>query len=543
MRRPSFDASGSSGMRIELVSAGPRGACSHHDGCMPLLSPLARLAVALLVVGSAGFAADTTRPNIVIILADDLGFGDTGCYGATAVKTPHVDRLAREGRRFTSVHATAATCTPSRYSIMTGEYAFRQEGTGVLPGDAALIIASGRPTLASVLHDAGYVTGAVGKWHLGLGTTEHPADWNGRVAPGPLEVGFDYSFIMAATGDRVPCVYVEDHGVAGLNPADPIRVSYRAPFPGEPLGTTERASLRLDWSEGHNQAIVNGVGRIGYMTGGRAALWRDEDMADTFAAKAVGFIERNRTKPFFLYFATHGIHVPRVPHPRFVGATAMGPRGDAIAEFDDTVGQVLSALEKSGLEKNTIVILTSDNGPVLDDGYRDGAVEKLGAHRPAGPWRGGKYSLFEAGTRVPFIVRWPGHVPSGGTSDALISQVDLLATFAALTGRPHPGATARDSRDLGSAMFGQAARGRDHLLEHAGSLGIRVGDWKFIPPARGAAKNAGNETGKSAEPQLYDLTSDPGERTNLAKDAAHAGRLAEMSALLERERARRSPSP
>jgi arylsulfatase A-like enzyme len=331
---------------------------------------------------------------------------------------------------------------------------------------------------------------------------------------------------------------VENHAVVGLNPADPIEVSYAKPFPGEPLGTTHRDTLRLDWSPGHNMAVVNGVGRIGHMKGGRAARWRDEDMADTFAAKGVKFIEENRARPFFLYFATHGIHVPRVPHPRFVGATTMGARGDAIAEFDDTVGQVLGALEKFGLAKNTIVILTSDNGPVLDDGYKDDANEKLGAHKPAGPWRGGKYSLYEAGTRVPFLVRWPGHVAAGTTSDAIVSQVDFVATFAALAGRPHPGATARDSRDQRAALLGNAPAGRDHVLEHAGAVSVRVGGWKFIPPAKGPAKNAGNESGKTDAPQLYDLATDPGEQRNLAADPAHAARIAELSAVLAREKAR-----
>ena len=228
--------------------------------------------------------------------------------------------------------------------MLTGEYAFRQKGTGILPGDAKLIIEPGRPTLASMLKSAGYKTGVVGKWHLGLGAGV--IDWNGEIKPGPNEIGFDESFIMAATGDRVPCVYVRNHRIENLDPADPIQVSYQNPFPGEADGVRDRASLKMDWSHGHNQAVVNGVGRIGYMSGGRKARWTDETMAETFAKEAVAFIGRSKDQPFFLYFATHDVHVPRIVNPRFAGKTTMGPRGDAIAEFDWQVGQVLDAIER-----------------------------------------------------------------------------------------------------------------------------------------------------------------------------------------------------
>jgi len=340
-----------------------------------------------------------SRPNIVLIYTDDLGYGDVSSYGATAVETPNIDRLAKEGLRFTDVQSPAATCTPSRYALLTGEYAFRRPGTGILPGDAALVIEPGRTTLPSMLQRAGYTTGVVGKWHLGLGPKGGP-DWNGEIRPGPNDVGFDYSFIMAAAGDRVPTVYVENRRVVGLDPADPITVSYATPLGSGPTG---KANPKVAPRYGHDQTIVNGISRIGYMTGGRGALWRDEDMADVYARKAVAFIEQQRQKPFFLFFATHDPHVPRRPHPRFVGRTGMDPRGDAIIQADWCVGEVLTALDRLKLTRDTLVVFTSDNGPVVDDGYQDEAVEKLGSHRPAGPFRGGKYSLFEAGTRVPFI--------------------------------------------------------------------------------------------------------------------------------------------
>src|SRR5688572_28230024 len=264
-----------------------------------------RLAIAAaLLLSVARSASPQTTPNVILIYADDLGYGDVSAYGAKALSTPNIDRLAKAGLRFTDAHSAAATCTPSRYALLTGEYAFRRPGTGVLPGDAALVIEPGRTTLASMLKSAGYATGVVGKWHLGLGPKGGP-DWNGDITPGPNDIGFDYSFIMAATGDRVPTVYVENRRVAGLDAADPIAISYVEPWPGQPTGRANPELLRVVPSHGHDQTIVNGISRIGYMKGGAAALWKDEDLADVFTGKAVAFIERQRTRPFFLYFALH----------------------------------------------------------------------------------------------------------------------------------------------------------------------------------------------------------------------------------------------
>lgn len=387
-----------------------------------------RKTIGLLAVGALHFSCtqNIEKPNIVIIYADDLGYGDLSCYGATKLTTPNVDRVAQKGLLFTNAHSTSATSTPSRYSLLTGEYAWRKAGTGVATGDASAIITPDRISIASVLKQAGYYTGVVGKWHLGLGPSGG-ADWNGEIYPGPLELGFDYHFLIPATGDRVPCVYVEDRKVVGLDPNDPIKVSFKEPILVEPTGKEHPELLKMHPSHGHDMTIVNGISRIGYMSGGKSALWIDEDIADMITGKAVKFIEENKDKTFFLYFSTHDIHVPRVPHQRFAGKSGMGPRGDAILEFDWSVGEIIRTIEDLGLAAKTLIIVSSDNGPVVDDGYKDDAVEKLNGHKPAGPLRGGKYSAFDAGTRIPFIVRWDGEVKPGET-DALFSQIDLFSS-------------------------------------------------------------------------------------------------------------------
>lgn len=512
--------------------------------------------VSLMTVAAlAACGASAPRPkNIVLILADDLGWGDVSCYGTTAVTTPHVDRLAREGIRFTDAHAPASVCTPTRYAIMTGEYAWRRKGTGIATGDAALLITPGRTTLPSVLKRAGYVTGAIGKWHLGLGPGPGKTDWNTEIVPGPREIGFDYSFLIPATGDRVPCVFVENQRVAGLDPAAPIQVNYnlKGPnYPGEMDGRKDRDRLKLDWDYGHNNAVINGIGRIGYMTGGHKARWVDENIADTLAAKGVAFIERNRDRPFFLYFATHDIHVPRVPNPRFIGKTTMGPRGDVIVQFDDQVGAILDALDRFGLTEDTLVVLSSDNGPVLNDGYKDRAVEALGPHRPAGEFRGHKYSAFEGGTRVPFLVRWPKRIRAGGTSAALVSLADWVATAAALTGQTLEPQDAPDSFNVSAAFLAASAPGRNTLISQDPMLSLREGKWKFIPATAGKRNGqASSELGLLGDPdafvkgahddgrwnvnQLYDTQADPRETNNVA--GQFPDRVASMRAQLQKAR-------
>ena len=479
--------------------------------------PLAILTALLLAPSAKIHAANQPpfNPNIVLILADDLGFGDTGCYGGTKIPTPNIDRLAKQGLRFTDVHATSATCTPSRYALLTGQYPWRKAGTGILPGNAALIIDPQHATLPSILKKAGYQTGIVGKWHLGLGGRGGP-DWNGDIKPGPLEVGFDYAFVQPSTSDRVPCVYIENRRVVGLDPQDPIQVSYGKPIGNEPTGRNHPELLKLGLSQGHEGTIIDGISRIGFMTGGRAARWKDEDKADVLTQKALEFIRQNQRRPFFLEFATHDPHVPRVPNARFVGRSGCGVRGDVIVQFDWCVGQVLVTLEKLNLSSNTVVILSSDNGPVLDDGYDDRAVEDLNGHRPAGPWRGGKYSTYEGGTRVPFILSWPGRVPTG-VSGALVSHVDFCASFAALTGQTIPDGDAPDSRNVLSALLGDSKTGRPTLVEHDGFdiLAFRDGLWKFIEPDLRIRRNPKPDRSYSPAGELYDLGRDLGETNNL----------------------------
>ncbi|MEM7657030.1 MAG: arylsulfatase [Bacteroidota bacterium] len=459
---------------------------------------------------------EPTPPNIVLIYLDDLGFGDMGAYGATDLPTPNMDRLAAGGMRFTDGHAASATCSPSRYALLTGRYPWRNERAKILSGTAPLLIDTAEMTLPKMLRAQGYHTGIVGKWHLGLGNGN--VDWNTRVAPGPNEVGFDEAYILAATQDRVPTVYIDNGQVDQLDPNDPIQVSYQENFPGEPTGKDHPEMLKMKWHHGHNQSIVNGIPRIGYMKGGETAKWIDEDMADVFLEKAQAYVRAQKEAPFFLYYALQQPHVPRTPHPRFVGTSGMGPRGDVIVEADWCIGQLLQTLEEEGLLDNTLIILSSDNGPVLNDGYYDDAVEKIGDHQVAGPLRGGKYSLFEAGTRVPFLTYWKGQIQPG-VSDALVTQIDLFSSLAQLTGSELRGP---DSQPMWEVFAGEKETGREELvLEATSRTALRQGDWIMIPPYGGPPINrqVNIELGNDPAYQLYDLSQDLSQQQNLAESA------------------------
>ena len=424
----------------------------------------------------AGFSLPTTliaqssprQPNVVIIVADDLGYGDLSCYGAHRIQTPGMDRIANEGIRFRQGYCTAATSTPSRYSLLTGLYPWTNREAKILPGNSALIIHTQQVTLPKVIKQAGYVTGSVGKWHLGLG--DGAVDWNKLVYPGAKEIGYDYSFIQAATNDRVPCIFIENGRGVNLDPNDPLYVSYKENFPGEPTGKVNRL---------------------------------------------------------------HQPHVPRVPNERFAGKSGMGPRGDVILEADWCVTEFLKEMDKLGLTENTLVIFTSDNGPVLDDGYQDQAVELVGDHKMAGPLRGGKTSLYDGGTCIPFMLRWPAEVKPGAVSDALVCQMDLLASLSALIGQTYSDKV--DSQNTLPVFLGKGGNGRKELvLEGYFNYALRDGDWVMIPPypdTYGDAEEAAF-AGNSNCYQLYNVKEDIGQQVNLAEKEPK--RLRQMMMTFER---------
>jgi arylsulfatase A-like enzyme len=456
------------------------------------------------------------KPNVLIIYADDLGYGDVSAYKQGTLKTPNIDNLAKSGRRFTNAYATSATCTPSRFALLTGTYPWRNERARVLPGDAPMLIAPNTFTIADLFKTQGYKTGVVGKWHLGLGNGN--INWNQEISETPNDLGFDFSYIMAATNDRVPTVYVKNRKVENLDPKDPLWVSYKENFEGEPTALSHpELMFTQKWQHGHNMSVHNGVPRIGFMKGGKKALWKDETMYEVFLNQAQTFVKNHKTEPFFLYYALHEPHVPRVPNAKFVGKSGMGPRGDAILEADYCVGEIMKTLKETSQLNNTVVIFSSDNGPVLNDGYFDGAEEKLGNHTPAGMLRGGKYSLFEGGTKVPFIVSWPSKVTGNTVSNAEVCQMDLLASFAHYFKTKIP--EGYDSKNFWDALIGKSNLGRNELvLESSGNLAFRYQQYAYIPPHKGPAviAHVKNETAFADLDQLYDLQKDPGQKNNIA---------------------------
>jgi len=492
------------------------------------------------------------RPNVVLIFADDLGYGDLGCYGATKVKTPHIDSLAKQGRMFTDAHSASAVCTPSRYALLTGDYPLRQGGAGAwgpLSHTSGLIIDTKRQTLGQVFKDAKYATACIGKWHLGFGKGK--CDWNKPLRPGPLELGFDYYFGVPKVNSGFPYVYVENDRIVGWDPKDPL--VYR----GKPISPTP--------------TFPPAAGRKSpnAFAGARKAheIYDDEKTATLLTEKAVGWIEKNKANPFFLYLATTNIHHPFTPHPRFKGSSQCGLYGDFIHELDWMVGRLLECLKDSGLADNTLVIFTSDNGGMFNIGGQ--AAWKAG-HELNGDLLGFKFSAWEGGHRVPFIARWPGKIKAGSTSKQMICNVDMVATMASLTGVKIKEGHARDSVDVLPALIGDPARQiRDHLILAAhkrSHLAVRKGKWMYIGAQAGggftAAKRGGHafggpaavtftkrvnsdiENGKikaDAPPeQLYDLDADLAQTTNVSRK--HPEVVKEMKALLARYR-RNAPKP
>ncbi len=426
----------------------------------------ASLAVlSLLLVNTSLAVADPgpPPPNIVLINADDLGYGDLSCYGATKIKTPNIDRLATEGRRFTDAHSASAVCSPSRYGLLTGQYPLRKNFWGPTNLHQELTIGTDQPTLASVLKSAGYATAIIGKWHLGFGRGR--TDWNKPLMPGPLELGFDSYFGMPTVNSGPPAVYVENHGVVGLDSTDPF-------VPGQ-------ASVTQRWPEKGGYTSIGGA---------RNAFerYREEEVGTTFAEKAVAWIEKQQQQavdqPFFLYLATTNIHHPFTPAPRFVGTSGCGRYGDFVHELDWMVGELLAALDRCDLNEKTLVVFTSDNGGMLNKtGQR---AWELG-HRLNGELLGFKFGAWEGGHRVPFIVRWPGQVPAGTTSNALVSQIDLITTFAAAAGAVVPPEAVVDGVNQLAEFTGTATGpAREQLVispNSPGHLTLRQGRWLLIP--------------------------------------------------------------
>lgn len=490
-------------------------------------------------------AVATDQPNIVIIYSDDIGYGDISSYGATMIPTPRIDRLAENGVRFTSGYCMASTCTPSRYSLLTGEYAFRNPRAQILEGNAGAIIRPGTPTIASILRDAGYRTAAIGKWHLGAGDGD--PDWNGEITPTPLDIGFDVSFIIPGTNDRVPTVWLDGTRVHNWSEDDdPIRVSYRRQIGDLPTGRSHPELLRYGADGQHSGTIVNEISRIGWMDGGQSAWWDDEMMAFDILERSQEFVRESRGQPFFLFMSMHENHVPRAPHPDFVGKSETGLRGDAVVELDHVVGELMSTLEELGLKDNTLVVFSSDNGPIFFDGYHDGSIENANGHPASGPFRGGKYQVYEGSTRVPTIVHWPARVKEGTVSDAIVSQVDLLASLAVLVGAEVPEGTAPDSQNQLAAWLGETGEGRDYVIQQGiGALAIRRGDWKLIPASQDVPtwvdqKHNNFENPLSGpmpptdEHSLFNLADDPGESNNVA--GQHPEKVEELLAFLESRR-------
>ncbi|MEQ1828334.1 MAG: arylsulfatase [Pirellula sp.] len=497
---------------------------------------LITLAALLLTWHSGATASEPTKPNIVLILADDLGYGDLGCYGATKVKTPNIDKLASDGRRFTDAHSASSVCTPSRYAMLTGEYPFRKNLWGPVMNPSPLVVDVNRPTLASLLKDQGYHTACFGKWHLGFGDKPKP-DWNKDLKPGPLECGFDHYFGIPVVSSHPPFVWVEDHRVVGLDPSDPLK-----------YGGDEETQV-------FPEKMLKPA-----MSGAKAAhaLYHEEEHGTTLTEKTTSWMRAHQDKPFFVYFATPHIHHPFTPGPRFKGSSEAGRYGDFIQELDWMVGEVMRTLDELKQRDNTLVILTSDNGGMLNVSGQQ--AWELG-HRLNGDLLGFKFDSWEGGHRVPFIAHWPGKIPAGSVADQLICQIDFVTTFAALTGSV---VTGPDSVNILPALLGTPDKPlRDHLVitpSKEKNLALREGRWLYIG-AQGGGGFAGDKPGDhllggpgafkftneinsdiadgkiktdAPEAQLYDLEADRSQSHNIIrKHPEQAKRMAQHLADLQ----------
>jgi len=454
---------------------------------MRLQSLLILTLVCTLLVGVKANAV-ATKPNVVLILADDLGYGDLGCYGATKIQTPNLDRIAREGTRFTHAYTPGSVCSPTRYSLLSGHYFWRNPmhpPTGVLAPGAPLLFGEKRLTLPMLFKQHGYTTAAVGKWHLGLGRgPDHRTryDWNQEeIKPGPLEVGFDAFFGMAANVGNQPAFYFENRRFVGRQAGDVVT-----------MGKRETVT---PWNP--------------------EVLYRPEQVGGDIARKAADWIKQSGPQPFFLYVASNIPHHDVTPAAHAVGKSQCGPYGDFVQELDGHVGEVLAALEAKGVLEQTLIIFTSDNGGVVTNRGRKLApyweAQEAG-HQACGALRGRKHSIYEGGFRVPFLVRWPGHVPAGRTNDAIMGITDVMATCAGILGTSLPVGSAVDSLNLWPLWRGDAgARERESVVlrSASGIFAVRERRWKMIEPTDiSGAPDLENQN------QLYDLQSDPSETQN-----------------------------
>ena len=482
----------------------------------------AALGLGLLAAWPIAAMADhhEAKPNIVFILADDLGYGDVGCYNPEAkAPTPNIDRLAREGMRFTDAHSPSTVCTPTRYSLLTGRMAFRNGMKGVFTGAGGpCLIKEDRLTIAGMLRDQGYTTAMFGKWHIGLTFYDKDGkpitkngleavkriDYSQPITGGPIDRGFDQFFGTACcpTTDWL-YAYIDGDKI----PMPPTRIVDRKPLPKHPYSRDNRPGM-----------IAPGFDL--------------EEVDMVFLQKSLEFLESHKQKspdkPFFLFHSAQAVHLPSFAGRAFKGKTEAGPHGDFIFELDYVVGRLMSKLDQLGYGENTLVIFSSDNGPevptVID-------MRKTHKHDGARPWRGIKRDQWEGGHRVPFIARWPKKIKDGSTSAQTICLTDVMATCAALTGATIPPNAAEDSYNILPVLLGQAVDKpvREYTLHQTISLAlaIRHGNWKYLDHKGSGGNNYGREgewgmkqfalpeRAPDAPGQLYDLAKDPGETTNL----------------------------
>lgn len=503
-------------------------------------SQVALALFAALLSCQVASASPAQTPNIIIVLADDFGYGSAGCYGADArlIQTPHLDRLAQEGRRFTDAYTTSSVCSPTRYSVLTGRYCWRTSLTHeVLGVFSPLHIEPTRLNLASLLRQHGYRSAAIGKWHLGYGDGQGSllfrTDYAAELSPGPLDLGFDYHFAVPANHGDLTGVYVENrfvyglrsgHIPAGLRPAGPAAddPDFQADYTAEDMENARGQVLDLDAPRRKNRRVMA-----------------------TLTDKAVAWLgQQSQNQPFFLYFTPVAVHNPITPDDDLAGRSPAGLYGDWIHELDRSTGRILEALDQRDLARNTLVIFTSDNGGVFRP--ENATSLQTQAHqaglRVNGSLRGSKHSIWEGGFKVPFLVRWPGQVPAGTTCGEMISLVDLLATTAEIVGQPLPAAdqAAEDGFSFLPALLGDAPGKpiRDHLIVHSadGVFAIRQGPWKWIEGVPVDAIKPGARKSRAAEhrPQLYQLSDDPAETQDVS--AAHPEVVRELSTLLARYR-------